>query len=97
MIRTAISLPRRARLPMPGRWPCAIRPCCLADMQQDRQRLIAWIQQQARLTPATQLDPRPSARQVAFAERIARIKRRAVPPECFRDKALMSKWIDGNK
>ena len=68
-----------------------------ADMQQDRQRLSAWIQQQARLTPATQLDPRPSARQVAFAERIVRIKRRAVPPECFRDKALMSKWIDGNK
>ena len=35
--------------------------------------------------------------QVAFAERLARIKRRAVPDECFRDKGLMSKWIDGNK
>ena len=33
----------------------------------------------------------------AFAERLARIKRRAVPDECFRDKGLMSKWIDGNK
>lgn len=27
----------------------------------------------------------------------ARIKRRAVPDECFHDKGLMSKWIDGNK
>ena len=32
-----------------------------------------------------------------LAERLARIKRRAVPDECFRDKELMSKWIDGNK
>ena len=31
------------------------------------------------------------------AERLARIKRRAVPDECFRDKGLMSKWIDGNR
>ena len=30
-------------------------------------------------------------------ERLARIKRRAVPDECFRDKGLMSRWIDGNK
>jgi hypothetical protein len=36
-------------------------------------------------------------KQIAFAERLARIKRRAVPDECFRDKGLMSKWIDGNK
>ena len=39
----------------------------------------------------------PSAKQVAFAERIARLKRRDVPQECFRDKTLMSRWIDGNK
>ncbi len=32
-----------------------------------------------------------------FAERLARIKRRAVPDDCFRDKGLMSTWIDGNK
>ena len=32
-----------------------------------------------------------------FAEKLARIKRRAVPDECFRDKGLMSRWIDGNK
>ena len=44
--------------------------------------------------PASNL---PSSKQVAFAERLARIKRRAVPDECFRDRALMSKWIDGNR
>ena len=31
------------------------------------------------------------------AERLARIKRRAAPDECLRDKGLMSKWIDGNR
>jgi hypothetical protein len=67
------------------------------DVQQDRQRLSAWINAQARLQPAGALDSLPSSRQVAFAERLARIKRRAVPEECFRDKGLMSKWIDGNK
>jgi hypothetical protein len=34
---------------------------------------------------------------VAFAERIARLKRGEVPPECFRDRALMSRWIDSNR
>jgi hypothetical protein len=34
---------------------------------------------------------------VVFAERLARIKRRAVPDECFRDKGLMAKWFDGNR
>ena len=38
----------------------------------------------------------PSSKQVAFAERIARMKRRNVPQHCFRDKTMMSKWIDGN-
>jgi hypothetical protein len=49
------------------------------------------------VTPAANNDPRPSSKQVAFAEKLARIKRRAVPDECFRDKGLMSKWIDVNK
>jgi hypothetical protein len=34
---------------------------------------------------------------VAFAERLARIKRRAVPDECFRDRQLLSRWIDSNR
>ena len=67
------------------------------DVQQDRLRLSAWIDAQARLKPAAQIDTRPSSRQVALAERLARVKRRAVPEECFRDRGLMSRWIDGNK
>jgi len=59
--------------------------------------LSAWIDAQARMKPLSELDRLPSSKQVAFAERLARIKRRAVPEECFRDKGLMSKWIDGNK
>jgi hypothetical protein len=43
------------------------------------------------------IDRLPTSKQVAFAEKLTRIKRRAVPDECFRDKGLMSKWIDGNK
>ena len=65
-------------------------------LQQDRRSLSAWIDAQAKLNPGAQ-DSRPTSKQVAFAERLARIKRRAVPDECFRDKGLMSKWIDGNK
>ena len=67
------------------------------DVQQDRRNLSAWIEDQAKLNPAAVNDSRPSSKQVAFAERLARIKRRAVPEECFRDKGLMSKWIDGNR
>ena len=48
-------------------------------------------------TPRQIAYARPSSKQVAFAERLARIKRRAVPDECFRDKGIMSKWIDGNR
>ena len=39
----------------------------------------------------------PSSKQVAFAERIARLKRREIPRECFQNRQLMSRWIDGNK
>ena len=65
------------------------------DAQQDRRVLSAWIDTQAKLSPAP--NTLPSSKQVAFAERLARIKRRSVPDECFRDRGLMSKWIDGNK
>jgi hypothetical protein len=59
--------------------------------------LSAWIDAQAQMKPTSAFDSLPSSKQVAFAERLARIKRRAVPNECFHDKGLMSKWIDGNK
>ncbi|RYH00680.1 hypothetical protein EU805_17090 [Salipiger sp. IMCC34102] len=67
------------------------------EIQQDRRSLSAWIDAQARMTPASEYDPRPTSRQVAFIKKLARIKRRAVPDECHRDKDLMSRWIDANK
>jgi hypothetical protein len=48
------------------------------EVQQDRALLSAWIDAQARLKPGSALDSLPSSKQVAFAERLARIKRRAV-------------------
>ena len=67
------------------------------EIQQDRRSLSAWIGAQAQMKPLSALDSLPSSKQVAFAERLARITRRAVLDECFRDKGLMSKWIDGNR
>ncbi|MFU1608604.1 hypothetical protein ACM25O_20060 [Sulfitobacter pontiacus] len=58
------------------------------EVQQDRRSLSVWIDAQAKLNPGAQ-DSRPTSKQVVFAERLARIKRRAVPDECFRDKGLM--------
>jgi hypothetical protein len=49
------------------------------------------------MKPVSEIDRLPTSKQVAFAEKLARIKRRAVPEECCRDKGLMSKWIDGNR
>ena len=65
-------------------------------VQQDRRSLSAWIEAQARLKPVSDMDQLPTSRQVAFAEMLARIKRRAVPDDCFRDRGVLSKWIDGN-
>ena len=67
------------------------------EVQQDRRALSSWIDAQAKLKPVSALDQLPSSKQAAFAERLARIERRAVPDECFQDKGLMSKWIDGNR
>ena len=66
-------------------------------VQQDRRSLSTWIEAQVQLKPVSDMDRLPTSKQMAFAEKLARIKRRAVPDECFRDKGLMSKWIDGNK
>ena len=67
------------------------------EIQQDRRSLSALINAQAHMRPAADFDLRPTFKQVAFAEKLARIKRRGGPDECFRDKGLVSKWIDGNK
>lgn len=63
----------------------------------DRTRLSQWIEDNKdRNTAPSRFDNYPSSKQVAFAERIARMKRRAVPEECFKDRTLMSRWIDSN-
>lgn len=68
------------------------------DVRQDRRAMSAWIdthlERQERVSAFSRY---PSSKQVAFAERIARIKRRDVPRECFRDKGMMSRWIDSNR
>ena len=43
------------------------------EVQQERRSLSAWIEVQAKLKPLSTLDSLPSSRQVAFAEKIARI------------------------
>ncbi|MCG6902327.1 MAG: hypothetical protein LJE68_06550 [Rhodobacter sp.] len=66
------------------------------DVQNDREALSGWIGAHRNQPRGGQFSNYPSSRQVAFAERIARLKRRNVPDECFRDRGLMSKWIDHN-
>ncbi len=66
------------------------------DVQADRDTLSRWISENRPAGPTGRFSNYPTSKQVAFAERIARLKRRNVPDECFRDRALMSKWIDGN-
>ena len=63
----------------------------------DRAALSAWIDTHKSKAPEGRFGNYPSGKQVAFAERIARLKRRQIPQECFRDKTMMSRWIDGNK
>ena len=64
----------------------------------DRARLSEWIESnKGRTASPSRFGNYPSSKQVAFAERIARMKRRAVPEECFKDRKLMSRWIDSNR
>lgn len=69
------------------------------EVQTDRNRLSAWIDEakKAAPTPTSRFSNYPTSKQVAFAERLARAKRRDIPQECFKDKHLMSRWIDHNK
>lgn len=70
------------------------------DILTDRRKLSEWIdrhQSAVKALKSSRFASYPSSKQVAYAERIARIKRREVPHECFRDKLMMSKWIDSNR
>lgn len=63
----------------------------------DRAALSTWIDMHKPKAIEGRFANYPSSKQVAFAERIARVKRRDIPRECFQDKTMMSRWIDGNK
>ena len=68
------------------------------EAQQSRRSLSLWIDAHAQVSPKPRSDlGLPSSKQVAFAERIARIERRQVPNHCFKDSKIMSLWIDLNK
>lgn len=75
------------------------------SVQQDRASLSQWISDNAHLMQGRQgsahsvsaaPDDQPSSRQVAWAERIARARRRQIPDECYRSRSLMRGWIDSN-
>ena len=68
------------------------------DVQQDRAALSQWIE--AHEDRLKQREPRPDtpgSRQVAYAERIARARRRTIPDEYYRSRSLLSRWIETNK
>ncbi|MBZ0130310.1 MAG: hypothetical protein K8F59_14480 [Rhodobacteraceae bacterium] len=71
------------------------------DSTQDRAALSNWIGlHQAAFNKArtqTHRGAGATSRQVAYAEKIARRRRRDVPDECYRDAGLMSRWIDSNR
>lgn len=66
------------------------------EAQCDRKSLSDWISAHKPHDPSPFANY-PTGKQVAFAERISRGKRRPIPSECFRDKQMMSRWIDQNK
>ncbi len=69
-----------------------------ADTASDRRALSEWIDQhKAKMSVRRSPGAGATSKQVAFAERIARARRRAIPDECFRDAGLMSRWIDSNR
>lgn len=73
------------------------------EAQADRASLSEWIDARVEAFKAktaaskARFGASASAKQVAFAERLGRMKMRSVPDECFRSKDLMSKWIDANR
>lgn len=71
-----------------------------SDKINDRAALSGWIsehQSRMKSIAAQPRDSRATSKQVAYAERIARAKRRAIPDECFRDAGMMSAWISSNR
>lgn len=91
--------PTAAQLKFAYRISLRLKEAIPPDVKVDRRALSGWISahKQAFQTAAPSDAAGATAKQVAFAERIARAKRRAIPEECFRSAALMSVWIDRNR
>lgn len=67
------------------------------NIQQDRMALSEWIAANEHCLKAREARPdTPSSKQVGYAERIARARRRTIPDECYRSRDLLSRWIDAN-
>lgn len=63
----------------------------------DRRAISEWISATKDAPSVTgRFDAYPTSKQVQLAERLARRRRTEIPPEYFKDKGLMSKWIDSH-
>ena len=66
------------------------------EAQHDHRSLSNWISTHKAFDPSPFANY-PTGKQIAFAEFISRSKRRPIPSEYFRNKQMMSQWIDRNK
>lgn len=68
------------------------------DVQHDRADLSRWIEANRHSMTRSKCvaDNLPTARQIAWAERIARGRKRSIPDECYKSRELLAKWIDAN-
>ena len=95
-----ILAPTDRQMKFAWRISCALKQTIPPDAKTNRRVLSRWIdrhQNDYRAEAPLRANGSATSKQVAFAERIARAKRRAVPDECFRSAALMSAWIDSNR
>ena len=92
--------PTAAQLKFAYRISLRLKEAIPPDVKTDRKALSGWIsahKQEFQTMAPSSAAAGATAKQVAFAERIARARRRSIPEECFRSAALMSGWIERNK
>lgn len=101
MYDDAITLaPTHNQMKFAWRISCALKEVIPPDAKTNRRALSRWIDQHQndyRAEAPLRANGSATSKQVAYAERIARAKRRAVPDECFKSAALISAWIDSNR
>ena len=72
-----------------------------AETRGDRDALSGWISRHRaefeERRAANTGGARATPKQVGFAEKLSRARRRPIPAECFRSAALMSRWLDANR